>query len=113
MAKQSVVNPSRCKKFLPGHGTHWGPVLKTHPNTPRVRVLVYDLDEEGWFTISRGGWSERWWHHDIEVLERFGFERSGAMLVKGTGYILKHGQQSELVNGVRWIHAATEATTCL
>ena len=48
MAKQFVVNPSRCKKFLPGHGTHWGPVLKTHPNTPRVRVLVYDLDEEGW-----------------------------------------------------------------
>jgi|TARA_B110000196_G_scaffold221779_1_gene190861 hypothetical protein len=113
MAKQFVVNPSRCKKFLPGHGTHWGPVLKTHPNTPRVRVLVYDLDEEGWFTISSRDWSERWWHHDIEVLERFGFERSGAMLVKGTGYILKHGQQPGLGNGVRWIHAAAEATTCL
>ena len=35
------------------------------------------------------------------------------MLVKGTGYILKHGQQSELVNGVRWIHATAEATSCL
>ena len=35
------------------------------------------------------------------------------MLVKGTGYILRHGQQLEAGSGAHWIHAAAEATTCL
>lgn len=93
--------PKHCGSYKAGHETHYIPATKVYIRAERFPVEIRGPIEDGWFTVSDATSSQRWWHHDTELLEYLA--PTSAQRVDNTTY---------LVVDRRWLHAAREPTEC-
>ncbi len=95
-----------CPKYLPGHHTHWIPVLRVYTNTPRIPIKIKHVAGQE-FAVTFGGQTRRWFHHDPDALIHCIREASDNFsLVKGTTFVnfnyLREG------GGVSWFNMRPE-----
>ncbi len=99
------VDGDLCRSYMAGHHTHWIPAIKIYAEAERIPVELDGPIENGWFTVRVDGTNERWWHHDLGILEHFlpcQGERVGA-----TTFIT-----IPVPGGSKWVYAARHESPC-
>ncbi len=93
--------PAHCGSYKPGHETHWIPVLRVYPETPRHPVTLESISDDGWLTFTQEGDELLLWHHDVARVERL---RSGQWR--------RVGDTTFVTSGSSWVCCGTEPSPC-